>query len=293
MLGELAARFAGEEAVVGYDLMNEPNAFTADQQTALADLYGEAVAEIRAREQAAGGFAHLILFEPSALWSAVGRGAPPDFARDRDVVYAPHIYTGGFSNGPITDEAFQNAQDEAAAFGGAPILSGEWGSDPGRAENPDDGYFLSHQRLQDEFRIGATLWTWHESCGDPHKAGDARAGRIPYVWGEFDVDCTNNMIRGVRQALVDQLTRAYVRAAPGKLVVADYDPETGAFAADGADAAPDAELVAFYPAARHGLPTLITSGLTGVEQPAAPNGNVYILARSLGGEWSLRATPSL
>jgi hypothetical protein len=108
-------------------------------------------------------------------------------------------------------------------------------SDPRRASDPQDTYFAEHQRLQDESRIGATLWTWHESCGDPHKAGDVRAGNVPYVWGEFEVDCTTNTITGVRQDLVDALTRGYVRAAPGRLETTTWNP-TGALTASGVDA---------------------------------------------------------
>ncbi|MBA2625998.1 MAG: hypothetical protein H0U89_10390 [Acidimicrobiia bacterium] len=40
---------------------------------------------------------------------------------------------------------------------------------------------------------------------------------MPEVWGEFEVDCTTNTTVGVRQRLVDDLTRAYPRAAPGRL----------------------------------------------------------------------------
>jgi hypothetical protein len=75
------------------------------------------------------------------------------------VVYAPHVYTGGFSGGPITRNAFQVALDEARGFGGAPVLSGDWGADPDRAEPGGDGYFAEHQRLQDEVPVSATLWT--------------------------------------------------------------------------------------------------------------------------------------
>ena len=124
---------------------------------------------------------------------------------------------------------------------------GEWGSGPERAEDPADVYFRDHQQLQDEFHFSAALWTWHESCGDPHKAGDARAGRIPSVWGEFEVDCRTNTIVGTRDALLDQLTRAYVRAAPGELVASTYNPTTGTFRASGRNAPEGAQLWTWYP----------------------------------------------
>ena len=82
----------------------------------------------------------------------------------------------GSPNGPITRAAFATARLEARGFGGAPVLSGEWGTDPRRAGKPDR-YFVRHQALQDAFRVSATLWTWRESCGDPHKVADMRAGR--------------------------------------------------------------------------------------------------------------------
>ena len=273
--------------MLGYDLMNEPNAFSAAQQTSLSMLYGQAVQAIRSTEAAQGNPPHLILFEPSALWSAVGSGPPPDFARDGDVVYAPHIYTGGFDGGPISENAFAVAAAEAKGFGGAPVLSGEWGADPHRAEPGGDSYFLDHQRLQDQFFFGATLWTWHESCGDPHKQADYRAGRIPYVWGEFEVDCTTNTITGLRQDLIDQLTRAYVRAAPGELVATTYDRASGAFSASGRGAAAGSQLLAFYPGSLHGEPTLTTSGLADVQILIAPGDNLYLVGRATGGDWSL------
>jgi endoglycosylceramidase len=287
MLGHVAGFFASEPGVAGYDLMNEPNAFAPAQQRAMADLYSQAIADIRAAEQAAGGPRRLVLFEPSALWSALGQGAPPDFARDRDVIYAPHVYTGGFSDGPITEHAFQIARDEARQYGGAPVLSGEWGTDPRRAEDPADGYFVHHQDLQDQFAFSATLWTWRESCGDPHKVGDLRAGRAPYPWGEFEVDCVTNTVAGMREALVRQLTRAYVRAAPGRLAEASYDEATGHFQASGTGAPVGAELVAFYPAAKNGAPSFVAVGLDAIRLAPAPGGNLLVTARAGGGDWSL------
>jgi endoglycosylceramidase len=289
MLAHVAHALSPEPGVAGYDLMNEPNAFGIQPQIAMSMMYGEALAAIRQAERDAGSAPHLVLFEPSAIWSSFGNGAPPDFARagDRDLVYAPHIYSGGFDGGPITAAAFAVAGDEAKGFGGAPVLSGEWGADPHRASDPSDPYFLDHQNLQDQFFYGATLWTWHESCGDPHKQADFRAGRVPYVWGEFDVDCTSNTITGVRQDLVDQLTRAYVRAAPGRLLETRYEFATGAFSAQGTGAAPGSELLVFYPAARDGTPSLATAGLADLRLLPAPGENVYIVARATGGDWSV------
>ena len=166
------------------------------------------------------------------------------------------------------------------------MLTGEWGSDPRRASDPADPYFLEHQRLQDESRIGATLWTWHESCGDPHKAGDVRAGNLPYVWGEFEVDCTSNTITGLRQDLIDQLTRAYVRAAPGRLAATEYHPVDGALTASGVEAPAGAELLAFYPLPPTNF-VINPTGLTDVRVLPAPGGSAYIAARALGGPWSL------
>ena len=207
MVGHVAGRFANEPAVAGYDVMNEPNAFGEAELQGLSDLYADAVRAVRSAEQEAGGTAHLVFFEPSILWSDGDGAVPPPFEHDDNVVFAPHIYRGGLTDGPIERADFERARRDATTFGGSPVLVGEWGSGPERAEDPSDHYFTEHQDLQDEFGFSATLWTWRESCGDPHKAADARAGRVPEVWGEFDVDCTTNTVIGPREELIDQLTR--------------------------------------------------------------------------------------
>jgi endoglycosylceramidase len=286
-LEHVAARLAPLPGVAGFDVMNEPNAFGDAEATALSALYAEALQAIRRGEAQAATESRLVLFEPSALWSSIGSGAPPDFARDPSVVYAPHVYTGGFTGGPITRAAFETARSEAALFGGAPVLSGEWGTGPSRADDPADGYFIAHQDLQDEFRLSATLWTWRESCGDPHKAADYRAGTVPYVWGEFDVDCATNTIVGVRQNLVSQLMRGYVRAAPGELDSLRYAYATGELEATGSNAASGAALVVFYPRSRHGEPRVTSSGLVRLSVLDAPGGNAYIAARARGGSWAI------
>lgn len=282
MAHHVAKRFAQSPSVAGYDVVNEPNAYGPADMKRLADFYGRAVGAIRHAEAAAGGFPHLVFYEPSVLWSADVRGAPPAFTEDRNIVYAPHLYTGGMGGGPITREPFETARAEAA---GAPVLSGEWGSDPDRAKNGDP-YFLDHQGFQDEFRISATLWTWRESCGDPHKVADWRAGRVPRVWGAFEVDCTTNTVQGLRDALVLQLARGWVRAAPGRLDGTRYDPR-GTLVAWGRASKRDGELVAFWPRAKHGGVRAMARGLTRPRIHRAPGGGVIVSARPRGGRWSI------
>ena len=50
MVGHVAARFAHEPAVAGYDLMNEPNAFGPPELQGLSDLYAASVTAVRAAE---------------------------------------------------------------------------------------------------------------------------------------------------------------------------------------------------------------------------------------------------
>lgn len=291
MLGHIAARFSAHSAIAGYDIMNEPNVFTPTEMTGLSALYEESLREIRAAEDRTNGFPHLVFFEPSVLWSRTGQGPPDDFSRDANVVYSPHLYTGGFDGGPITPEAFQIARDEATLFDGAPVLSGEWGGSPERAGPDGDSYFIDHQRYQDDFHFGSTLWTWRESCGDPHKAADFRAGRLPVVWGEFEVNCSNNLVEGLREDLVRQLTRPALRAAPGRIERIEYRPDSGSFRVSGVRAT-GGRLVLFYPVGKHGRPTVSArNGLDQVQEYDAPGGNVYLLFEATDSTWSLELAP--
>jgi endoglycosylceramidase len=291
MVGHVSAQFARNAAVAGYDVMNEPNAFSAAQVAALSDLHTDALAEIRAAESAHHGFPHLMFFEPGALWSDFSQGTPPDFAHDANVVFAPHIYRGGITDGPIQQSDFDRARTDAATFGGAPVLVGEWGSSPDRAKDPADVYFREHQRLQDQYHFGATLWTWRESCGDPHKASDHRQGTLPYVWGEFDLDCTTNTVTGPRQALLGQLDRAYVRAAPGRLSATTDDPATGALVASGDHARAGTALVAWYPRSPTQVQVTSSTGLALVHvSSSGTNGGSYVTGIASRPSWSITVT---
>ena len=287
MLGHVAARLAPHDAVAGFEIMNEPNAIWlfAGQLDALADFYGQALAEIRAGEASVGAPTRLVFFEPGITWADFGPGAPPDFPHDDQIVYAPHIYQGGLNATPLDEQPFERARAEAADFGGAPVVSTEWGSGPERAADPNDDYFLLHQQLQDDFRIGATLWTWREACGDPHKAGDALAGRVPSVWGEFDVDCATNTVNGLRAPLVAQLTRPALRAAPGRITHLAVDDAANTLVAEGESVA-RGSFVAFLPAAPGTRPHVAGSNVDSFAWAPAPGG-FYVSGWVNAGSWSL------
>lgn len=291
MLAHVAGVFAAEDAVAGIDLMNEPGALGAGQPAALSRLYERAGPAIRRAERAAGGKPHLLLFEPPAIWSATGSGPPPPFAHDDDFVYAPHIYTGGFTGGPIPASAFETARAEARIFGGVPVLSGEWGADPGRAGPDGDGYFSDHQRLQDRFGVSATLWTWRESCGDPHKVDPFRQGDTPEVWGLFEVDCRTNEVAGLRRALRADLQRGWVRAAPGRLATVEWDSVARTLVARGADSEAGTGLVAWLPCTSpddvDAAPE--TDGLAQVTVRRAPGGGCLLRTEAVEATWTLRA----
>jgi endoglycosylceramidase len=286
MLAHVASRFARDDAVAGYDVMNEPNAFTSP--TSLPSFYAAALGAIRGAEDAAGAPPRLVFFEPSALWATLGLTLLQKFTDDTQVVYAPHLYQGGIG-GQLSAAPFEQARSEAATlFGGAPVVSGEWGSDPRRAADPSDDYFERHQALQDQYRIGATLWTWHEACGDPHKAADALAGQVPYVWGLFEVDCATNQVLGLREPLVQALRRGYVRAAPGRLDETAWDPVARTLSAQGRDALPGTALAIFWPSGSRRPPRVVDAhGLLGIHTVPTRAGDHYVLGAARGGAWSI------
>jgi endoglycosylceramidase len=294
MLAHLARRFARSTSVAGIDVMNEPGALDAGEQAALGPFYARAVAAIRRGERAGRGARHLVLFEPSVLWSLTASGAPPRFAADRDVVYAPHLYGGSIGARGLPDPgAFATARREARGFGGAPVLTGEWGADPARAQPGSDEYFDAHQRLQDAFRLSATLWTWKQSCGDPHDVLARREGPASPTppWSVFAMDCAGgrNAVLGEHRALVHDLRRGYVRAAPGRLTHLAYRPATRTLTARGVAAGRRAgRLEAFFPARR---PRVRVRGLAHVRRRPLPGGATLVSARRAAPRWALTISP--
>ncbi len=290
MLAHVAERFAKSRAVAGIDVMNEPGAFGATETAQLGTFYERSLGAIRRGERRGDGFRHLVLFEPSVLWSLIGQGPPPPFDHDRNVVYSPHLYGGSIGGeAPPSRPSFEAARSEAAGFGGAPVLTGEWGGDPARATGEPGDYFLAHQELQDEFRIGATLWTWRQSCGDPHAATHGGEPPLP-PWNVFEMDCSNggNEIVGKHRKLVEDLRRGYVRRAPGRLGATHWDPERDVLEASGSGARrSDGPIEAFYPDDAWRI-----SGADLGRISSRPAGRGFVIrTHATAPRWSLRIRP--
>ena len=83
-----------------------------------------------------------------------------------------------------------------------------------------------------------------------------------------------------------------MRAAPGRLDRTTLGSATAARSSrPGQRRRAGVELLAFYPAARSARRMVTASGLDELRTIAAPGGNLYLVARATGGDWSLAATP--
>jgi endoglycosylceramidase len=286
MFAHVVARFANDDSVVGFDVMNEPGVLNTQQNAVLSSFYEDALSAMRAAEREAGTPTRLFVFEPAVAWAETGLAGPPPFDQDDQVVYSPHIYQGGIAPGTL-EEGFERAADEAATlYEGAPVVTGEWGSDPNRAADPDDDYFERHFGEQDRYRYGAALWTWREACGDPHKYNDTRDGRVPEVWGFFEVDCETNTIDGERDALTEVMRRMTVRFAPGPIGEVLWTDDDTELRANGSDAPEGNRLEIFVPTNDPSSVDIETTGLEPVEATAWHGGTLYY-ARAEGGAWSI------
>ncbi|WP_420030208.1 glycoside hydrolase family 5 protein [Rhodococcus maanshanensis] len=248
----LAAEFKDDPAVVGYDLLNEPNPGLRDPITAADQIgryYQRAIAAIRQAEQ--GGFAHLVFFEPSAIWSAIGVDAlpPPHYVNDPLVVFAPHLYSGSInvsSEIPSIEEGFRLALDGAARYR-APLWTGEWGWFG--APDADADQVDRFVDAMNKHRIGGAWWSWTQACGDPHAVRD---GNTHKPQGNLNkIDCPSGEQLGLVEGFARPLSRAYPRAAPGTLA----EVTATGFAGTGTG-----RLEAWYPGTAR--PDLDTAGVT-------------------------------
>jgi len=202
MAGVLAARFANDPAVLGFELYNEPLA----SQSELLAFADEMIPALRAAAPA-----KLVLFEPNALRNEVNSAPLGDGSVGKGTVYAPHVYTLAFSDPNetgVTEATYAasnvNALREAQSWA-APLVITEYGYPP------DSTNFASWATwqgdLEDQVKASSFFWLWKE-----YGAGS---------WGFYDFDDAGTGTE--RPAVVAAMTRTRLEAAAGTLVSVAYD----------------------------------------------------------------------
>ncbi len=271
-MAALARRFKDEPAVIGYEIINEPQpgSFAAYDvsDNYLYPFYTRVIQALTGvrdglpdcpasqPSQATCAYPdlgihdtnHLVFVEPIAIRNLI------DFSPQHskpissypNVVFAPppypHIFTLdssflGFNAHTSTyppnyDFAYATAASEAIAMGAA-IFVTEFGGG-----SADDALILEGElRAQEHWGIGSALWSWKSNCSLDPKATCEGA------WSYFNTAPSGpgpTPQNGPPQPSRDKfMVRAYPRAVAGRLIDYAFDPDTHAFAlhATGATAA--------------------------------------------------------
>ena len=262
MAAHVAARFASEPNVIGYDLFNEP--LPSDPN--IARFYARIAPVIRAADAR-----HLLFFEPSAVRNLtdVGPRSPAPFP-DPGGVYAVHLYTLSFSDPHDELDTIMRARlepnvmhaiTEAAAFQ-APLFAGEWGVRP---DSPGSAPYVGIMYdLFDEAAASSTVWVWKESSQG--------------AWGFFDFDAASGVF-SERAAVFAAHTRVWAEVIAGEPTTAHYDASAGTFELTFEGRTDDAPHVIRVPAA---LGSVTSATCDGAAVTASGNGPVEIVCAGSG-----------
>jgi endoglycosylceramidase len=222
----LARRFAGDPAVAGYEIINEPSPGYAAggpgmDASELFPFYGKVVNTVVARVP---NFRQLFFVEPDATRNVTDQRAVTTpwslYSGYRNVVYAPHIYTWVFTadveaTGKRTlpfDGGYRNAVGDAQQLD-LPLWVGEFGNNP----SDDDTILTGHYQLQDRYLLGGTLWLWKENANDTNPQ---------FFWGVYGPPFGAGTPQPKRIALT---SRAYPIYTAGTLRSLSYDRAQASF----------------------------------------------------------------
>jgi endoglycosylceramidase len=230
----LAARYADDVGLLGYDLINEPYfgshlPFVLFDQWWLQPFYERAVAAMQTVD-----LNHFYFLEPTG---AVGAGFPCHLTAMEfpNIAYAPHFYSAVpmvfnlyFGNDGILREILRRETKDAAEMN-APLWIGEWALFSGQTTNRD-AYMRDSTRLMDEYLASWNYWVYDK---------DDNVGLLQSDGTE-------------RDWVLDVLSRPYPQRVRGFPDALSFDPDTADFAltwTENADA--DGATVLFVPQARH------------------------------------------
>jgi hypothetical protein len=225
----ITARYAAEDGVIGFEVMNEPVTTNFDRTHALLyEFYEQATVAMREVNTR-----HTLWLEPDSIRNFANRVAVrPEPFGDPNVVYCPHLYPGlsGISDDDVAGwtrkltPSLDNLVREAQSWGAAPFI-GEWGTHPNDAWA--ESYFDAVNTMADARGIGRAFWLWKENSQGS--------------WGLYDHD-EGSGTWTPREAGIDRLAKPYAMAVPGRLLTQSWDPASGelrvTFAARGGEAPP-------------------------------------------------------
>ncbi|WP_432720782.1 cellulase family glycosylhydrolase [Jeongeupia wiesaeckerbachi] len=216
----VAAYFAANDAIIGYDLMNEPWGGSLQsatfEPTVLLATYQAVINQIRSVDAD-----RWIFVEPSAF--PINQGLPTTLPKPSDprvggprIVYAPHLYpptletysaTGSYTGLNVIPinlllTTWTTLNTTTAALWNAPLAIGEFGAINYTAPG-NTGYVDKIVGMADD--IGASWFWWSNDHGatGPYQGNGVFNGLAPY------------------------LSRPYVQAVAGTPQRLDFDPASG------------------------------------------------------------------
>lgn len=214
----VAGRYSQEEAVAGYDILNEPMiysmngdvSYNADRLDRLCTetlpaFYNKAVDTVRTVDNN-----HMIFWEPALVGNKIT--SPPDRP---NMIYSPHYpgYEGMTMNGYDGNTTRLHASLEgwllASQVWNQPVFVGEWGM---RVEGTNAvQYILDLTDLMDEHLLGAAWWAYAKGS-----------------FGMYLLDEAGN----VRSTLVNNLVRPFISGSSASIYSSHFDRDAGQFRVD-------------------------------------------------------------
>lgn len=282
--GALAAEFASEPAVAGYDLLNEPHFGndTLNSGRQLGPLYTRVIAAIRAAERTAGGFAHVVFFEPVVLYPGRSTLPPSASVADDNAVFAPHNYSESINDVTTIEEWFQRTIEV-----GADLRSTFWVGEYGWFGDPpvNKAKLIRYARQEDAARIGSAWWQWQQACGDPHSIGIPGREPASELIHFRRSRCPGDIDLGPIEEWAIVLSRPYPRASAGRLSSLESDGDTRTMTMRGV-VAESGEVDLWVPDNGRGRPTITGTGLAA--QQILPVEGGYRCKLTVVGNYTLR-----
>ncbi|MCB1285498.1 MAG: glycoside hydrolase family 5 protein [Microthrixaceae bacterium] len=250
----VAERFAGNAAVAGYDLLNEPEVSrpAAELQPVYDEFMAQTIESIRTAEREAGApFEHIVFVEPAIPAGDLSRGI---------VVPTEATFAGGTTNAAVSVHNYmesinhiisleslnESTQAMADALGVA-----SWGGEYGFWDVEPDTLAVGRRYAADEdaHRWGGAWWQWRQSCGDPHSVQWENGAVVADAETEVHLNllgCPGNEPLGPNEEFLSIVGRSFPRAAPGTIVELRSDIDGGALLVRGRTATPGATLVVWH-----------------------------------------------